>query len=144
MIGGTGSFSAIFFTISIFEIDLWVFSKEGFHVDNFNGSCFLRYLLILVLSHFPQLRKRAMVEIILRAVCLRHSIDALTDGRHHIAMRGCRYTTPPFTSLGSVKCASNLQGGYNKIISESISVAGFITPLAPFAERRFIAMINEG
>ena len=29
-------------------------------------------------------------------------VDALTDDRHHIKMRGCRYTAPPFTSSGSV------------------------------------------
>ncbi|GMQ74708.1 hypothetical protein TEHSL10_23440 [Tetragenococcus halophilus] len=29
-------------------------------------------------------------------------IDALTDDRHYIEMRGCRYTAPPLTSSGSV------------------------------------------
>ena len=30
--------------------------------------------------------------------------DSLTDNRHHISMRGCRYTAPPITSTGSVVC----------------------------------------
>jgi len=29
-------------------------------------------------------------------------VDALTDARRHIEMRGCRYTAPPLTSTGSV------------------------------------------
>ena len=29
-------------------------------------------------------------------------VDALTDDRRHIEMRGCRYTAPPLTSTGSV------------------------------------------
>ena len=32
--------------------------------------------------------------------------DSLTDSRHHITMRGCRYTAPPLTSTGSVVCWS--------------------------------------
>ena len=32
------------------------------------------------------------------------TFDSLTDGRPHIAMRGCRYTAPPLTSTGSGVC----------------------------------------
>ena len=31
-------------------------------------------------------------------------VDAFKDDRHHINMRGCRYTAPPLTSTGSVVC----------------------------------------
>ena len=31
-------------------------------------------------------------------------VDAFTDSRHHIIMRGSRYTAPPLTSSGSVVC----------------------------------------
>lgn len=40
-------------------------------------------------------------------------IDALTDDRQHISIRGRRYTAPPLTSTCSVVCQS-----YNIIISE--------------------------
>lgn len=40
-------------------------------------------------------------------------VDALTDDRHHIQMRGCRYTAPPLTSTGSVVYRT-LRGYCNK------------------------------
>ena len=40
-------------------------------------------------------------------------VDALTDDRRHIEMRGCRYTAPPLTSTGSVVYRT-LRGYCNK------------------------------
>ena len=42
-------------------------------------------------------------------------IDALTDDRHHIEIRGCRYTAPPLTSSGSVVCQGPTREVYKKI-----------------------------
>ena len=68
-------------------------------------------------------------------------VDALTDDRHHIKMRGCRYTAPPFTSSGSVVCRlyrTTLPRNADMWICESPDC--FITLSVPFAERRAIKM----
>ncbi|MBP3504975.1 MAG: hypothetical protein J6K43_01035 [Lachnospiraceae bacterium] len=75
--------------------------------------------------------------------CYAPIIDALTDDRQHIIMRGRRYTAPPLTSTCFVVCQS-----YRKIISESnidIDLSKDAVLVCAWNKERFVdALLNIG
>ncbi len=62
-------------------------------------------------------------------------IDALTDDRHHIVIRGCRYTAPPLTSSGSVVCRYLQEEDNTKKSERTMEFKVFHNPIGAFRRK---------
>jgi len=62
-------------------------------------------------------------------------IDALTDDRPHIVIRGCRYTAPPLTSSGSVVCRYLQEEDNTKKSERTMEFKVFHNPIGAFRRK---------
>ena len=61
-------------------------------------------------------------------------IDAFTDSRHHIKMRGLLLSSPATPLLGFCSVPT-LHNEYSNLLQLAKGLLGFISPFVPFAER---------